>query len=134
MPTNAAPTGRFRARTLLVAFDAALLVLGILLCVRGAEEGALLAIIGSLFLALATWNAWPLPARRAAQAIVALAWLSFAVWFCLSWGSRVEVPEGAISSATWRGWPLRFGLRSHSALGGHGGGWTISARPPSRAT
>jgi len=113
MQTNAAPAQKSTAPALLVAFDAALLGLGILICLCGSEAGLLLALPGAFFLALATWNSWPLLARRATHALLALAWFSGAVWFCLSWGSRVKAPGGAMSFATRRGWPFRFGLRSH---------------------
>ncbi|MHC4252445.1 MAG: hypothetical protein ACYS9X_25275 [Planctomycetota bacterium] len=105
-----------KAHALLVAFDAALLVAGVVLCICGVEEGALLAVIGSFFLPLATWSSWPLPARRAAQAIVALAWLCFAVWFCLSYRTTEDVPAFMIGGDCLHGWPFCYGVTANDLV------------------
>ncbi|MHC4201219.1 MAG: hypothetical protein ACYSU0_14615 [Planctomycetota bacterium] len=79
----------------------------------GVRVGPLVAVLGVLFLALATWPDWPPVMRRVVCCLLALAWFSAAVWFCLWFGRGVEVPEGVVSSAMWRGWPFRFGKAAH---------------------
>ena len=114
---NATSLQHSKPHWLLVGFDAALLGLGILLCFCGVEAGALPAVFGALFLALATWSEWPSLMRRVVCALLGLTWFSAAIWFCLSLGRRLEVPEGTMALASWRGWPFRYALASHCQPG-----------------